>query len=126
MSGPSEAIFVPTKIRVARSVTFRKDISTATETAYSAEPEDLIEVHRFATTPASVHLGIDLKKNKDYCSAGIMVNATIPCYVEEIPLAFQKAYELIMERLMVELPKIVKAAYDLRDARIEGREPKAA
>lgn len=123
--GPSDIVVVPTTIRVSRSVKFKKDASTPAEEAQSTEPDEIIEVHRFATEPARVHIGVDMKKNKEFNSAGIMVNVTLPCYVEEIPQGIQKAYDTVMERILKELPNIIKAAYDLRDARIEAREKAA-
>jgi len=119
---PGDTVLVPTTIRVSRSVKFKKDASTPADEASSSEPAETIEVHRFATTPASCYVGVDLKKVKDYNSAGIMVGATVPCYAEEIAEGMERAYNLVMERLKVELPKIIQAAYDLRDARIAERE----
>jgi len=123
--GPGEVKLVPTTIRVSRSVKFKPSSSAPGEEAHSSDPDEIIEIHQFATQPGSVYLGVDFKKAKDYNSAGCMIGVTIPCYSEEIERAMQRAYHLVMERLKVELPKIIKAAYDLRDMRIAEREKAA-
>lgn len=121
---PGETRIIPTTIRVSRTVRLKLSSSTPVEEAHSSEPDETIEVHQFATTPASCYVGIDLKKSKDFNSAGVMIGVTLPCYTEELKQGIEKAYATVMERLMVELPKIIKAAYDLRDARIAERDPK--
>jgi hypothetical protein len=53
----------------------------------------------------------------EFCSAGIDIGVQLPCYKEEIDDGMQRAYTLVMERLAVELPKIIKLATDLADQR---------
>ena len=104
-------ILVPTTIRVSRTVKI-SDYGDADE-AGSSEPDEVIEVHKFATEPAYAIIEVPVKKGKDFCSAGITIGVRRPCYVEELPAALAEAYNLVKERLMVELPKIIRALDDI-------------
>ena len=96
---------VPTTIRVSRTV----KIGKTGDEAMSGDIEEVIEVHQFATTPAMARIMIPLKKAHNYNSAGLTVGVDMPCYVEELPQALERAYEIAKDRLLAELPKIIEA-----------------
>ncbi len=61
--------------------------------------EDL-EIKYFETQPALVQAKYGLTINlKNYESARVDASVTLPCYVEEIPAAFNKAFEIAEERV---------------------------
>ncbi len=106
---------MPTTIRVTRTVAISADFED-TDRASSGEPDEVIEVHKFATAPAYAEVSVPVKKTKDYHSAGITIGVRRPCYTEELPQAFEEAYALVKERMMVELPKIIRALDDIARA----------
>jgi hypothetical protein len=108
------AVMAPTTLRVSRTVTISPDYED-TDRAESSEVDEVIEVHRFpeGVAPAYASVSVPVKKTKDYNSAGITIGVQIPCYAEEMPQALEKAYGLVKERLMVELPKIIRALDDI-------------
>lgn len=112
INGP---IFVPTTIQVTRTVAISRDYEE-TDRAASGDPDEIIEVHKFATAPAYAEVSVPVKKTKDFHSAGITVGVRRPCYVEELPAAFEEAYAIVKERLMIELPKIIRALDDIAKA----------
>jgi len=91
---------VPIKLRVSRTVK-EKGCGEVQEGR-----EEVIEVHRFETTPAQVSVSYPLKLTKDYCSNGIDVTITIPCYVEEIEATIIKAKSMAAAVLREEFPKL--------------------
>lgn len=98
-------LLVPTTITVSRTV----KIGKTGDEASSGEASEIIEVHKFATTPAVARVMIPIKKTHNYNSAGLTVGVDLPCYVEELPEGLEKAYEMAKARLLVELPKIIDA-----------------
>lgn len=103
---------VPTVITVSRSVKLDGSDET-TET----QQEETIEVHEFATTPAMVEFRYPIKRSKDYQSAGIEIGVTLPCYVEEIPAAMERAKDLVVTRLQAEIPRLAAVLDKLCDLR---------
>jgi len=99
---------VPTTMMVSRTV----KLSVSSEEASASEITEIIEIQRFVTTPAVARVMIPIKKVYNYNSAGLSVGVDLPCYKEELPEALEKAYNLAKERLLVELPKIIKALKD--------------
>lgn len=77
--------------------------------AMSSDIEETIEIHQFATTPAMARVMIPLKKAHNYNSAGLTIGVDLPCYMEELPEALEKAYDIAKERLLAEIPKIIEA-----------------
>jgi len=68
--------------------------------------EETLEVHKFATTPASVHVHIPLKLSMDYQSLGIEIGVTRPCYIEEMDAAFKLAYDAAFKKIQEHIPEI--------------------
>jgi hypothetical protein len=79
--------------------------SSGKDESSDGEPET-IEVHKFATNPAIVSVSYPVKLSKAYQTVGITVGVSLPCYVEEIPQAFERANNLVIERMKIEMPKI--------------------
>jgi hypothetical protein len=77
------------------------------------DPTEIIEVHKFATTPAQVSILIPVKGSKNYNSSGFEIGVVVPCYKEEMQDAIEEAYRLVLERMKVEVPKVIKAVNDL-------------
>jgi hypothetical protein len=100
----AEVLSVPTTITVSRTVKI-----SGGEEAESSDVSEVIEVHKFATTPAMARVLIPIKKAHNYNSAGLTVGVDLPCYKEELPEALERAYNLAKERLLAELPKILDA-----------------
>lgn len=78
---------------------------------------ETLEVHQFATTPAVVSVSYPIKLTKNYQAAGIDVGISLPCYAEEIDDAFQRANDLVIERLKVELPKLKQLLNQMAEGR---------
>jgi len=98
---PSTTRVETTTIRVSRSV------KSSGESEQVSEHEQIIEVHRFATEPARVNIEVPLKKTKNYSSLGITIGVSMPCYVEEIPEALDRAYKIVNDRVQAELPEVI-------------------
>lgn len=97
----SETVTVaPSKIRVSRTVKLTGEAET------SSSSEELFEVHKFATPPAVAKAGIDLKMSMDYQSLGFSVGVELPCYLEELDAAQDKAYQMAFERIQAKIPEI--------------------
>lgn len=99
MSETEQQKFHPTTITVNRTTKSGKDDSA------DGEPET-VEVHKFATNPAIVSISYPVKLTRNYQTAGITVGISLPCYAEEIDAAFEKANNLVIARLKVEIPKV--------------------
>lgn len=99
MSETTESKFHPTTITVNRTTKSNQDESA------DGEPET-IEVHKFATNPAIVSVSYPVKLTRNYQTVGITVGVSLPCYVEEIDKAFEKANQLVIDRLKIEMPKV--------------------
>lgn len=109
------------------------DVTTAQTTVYvqrttkrAKQPEEVIDedpeviaVHKFVTQPAMVQFATSHKKAHDYCSSGVTIGVTLPCYVSEVSDAYEAAEEIVMERLKKRLPDIIRAAFTLAEAKPE-------
>lgn len=80
-----------------------RTIGTKGNVSSSAEAEDIIAVHKFATEPAKVMVDYALTINLgNFESAKIGVSVTVPCYVEEVDKAYEFAQAWAEERLTKE------------------------
>jgi hypothetical protein len=100
---------VPTTIQVMRTVKVGQDAASESET-----PAEIIDVHKFATTPAAVRAGLCLRKSKQraddtWVTGEISFTVEMPCYKEEVPEAGDAVYEEVKQRLYRELPDFLKA-----------------
>jgi hypothetical protein len=100
---------VPSTVTVSRSVS----LNDSGEKAGGSEATEVIEIHKFVTPPAVARVLIPIKKVHNYNSAGLSVGVDLPCYKEELPEALEKAYNLAKDRLLAELPKIIKALKEI-------------
>lgn len=91
----------PTTIKVSRSIKRQ-----GTQEQVSDDEPETFEVHQFATTPATVSISYPIKLSKNYQTAGITVGVTLPCYVEEVDAAFERATEIVVKKLKDEMPKL--------------------
>lgn len=91
---------VPSKIRVGRTVKLSGEAET------SSSSEEILEVHNFVTKPAVAKAGIEIKMSMDYQSLGFNVGVELPCYMEELEAAQDKAYDMAMARLQAKIPEI--------------------
>ena len=93
-----------TKIKVERSVKLTKGKAPSEEEV--REEENVIEVHKFETTPAMATVEIPVKFSKDYQSIGLTVGVSRPCYAEELDQGLAAAYTMAIERLQKEIPDL--------------------
>jgi hypothetical protein len=100
MSTEQEVKVVSTTIHVSRTTK-----SSGRDEHQDGDPET-IEVHKFATNPAIVSVSYPVKLTKAYQTVGITVGVSLPCYAEEVPQAFERANNLVIERMKIEMPKI--------------------
>ena len=103
------SIVAATTIVVLRTVKVGTD-----DTDGESEPSEVIEVHKFAVQPAIAKAGLAVRKSKqtvrgDWVAGEVTIGADRPCYLEELPQATEAAYELVKERMQVELPKMLAA-----------------
>ena len=97
----SEDTQATTKVPVR--ITVLKTIKQKGHEAANEGLVETIEVREFATEPAIVKFALDAKKCVSFNSAGVMVGIDLPCYVEEIPAAFDEAKAMVRDRLIAEL-----------------------
>lgn len=87
---------LPTRALVTRQ--FRasgKDVGEPDQT------EEIIEIHKFATEPAQVNLGLGLTINLgNFEFVRADVSMTVPCYKEEADAAFEYARAWVEERTL--------------------------
>lgn len=93
-----------TKIKVERSVKLTAGKSPTDEESRSEE--NVIEIHKFTTTPAMATVEIPVKFSKDYQSIGLTIGVSLPCYAEELDEGMKKAYTMSIERLQKEIPDL--------------------
>lgn len=103
-----ETKLVPTTIRVSKTVAAEGKTS-------ESDDVDIIEIQKFATTPAIVTVEVPIKLAKYYNSMGVTVGISLPCYKEELPQGITKARQLAMERIFEEIPKIKEALEKFRE-----------
>lgn len=77
----------------------------------------ILEVHRFATTPAMMGVSYPLKVAQNYCSAGIVVTVQRPCYWEEREEALQEAKDTAVAFLRKQFQDVVNTAHKLASAK---------
>lgn len=69
--------------------------------------EGELEVRRFETEPAHIRANYGMTLNLgNYESARVDVSVTLPCYTEEIPGAFKKAWEIAKEQIQEQVKGI--------------------
>lgn len=69
--------------------------------------ENALEVQTFDVVPAFVKVAYGLTLNLgNYESARCDAGVTLPCYVEEIPKAFQRAWEIAEEQVQKQVADI--------------------
>jgi len=102
-----QIILAPTKFRVSKSV------KRSGQAEKSESTEEVIEIHKFATTPAIVKAGIPLKMTMDYQSLGYEFAIEIPCYKEEIDAAADEASAIVFAKIQSKIPEIQAALMDL-------------
>ena len=100
MSTEQDLKVVSTTIHVSRTVK-----SSGKDESNDGDPET-IEVHKFATNPAIVSVSYPVKISKSYQTVGITVGVSLPCYAEEIERGFERANDLVIARMKIEMPKI--------------------
>lgn len=89
-----------------------KEGTIFTTTQYSKKgveenTETKIEVRRFDVEPAYVRANYGLTINLgNYESARCDVSVTLPCYVEEIPAAFDRAWEIAKAQIQTQVKSI--------------------
>jgi len=96
-----------TKMIVQRTVQLRGDITDEAST----EDEVVLAIHAFATTPAMAVAEVPIKMSKNYQSIGVTIGVHLPCYLEELPDAIEKAYQMALDRVTHEIPEL-RAALD--------------
>ena len=79
-----------TTVNVSRTV----KVNGRDEASESAQ--EVIEIHRFVTTPAVIKFEQHIKPTRDYQSAGYSIGIELPCYVEEVDVAFERAKEIVL------------------------------
>ena len=86
-----------TQARVLRHYKFKQHAGVANGT------EEILEVRRFVTPPATVRMDLGLTLNmENFEFARIDVGITVPCYQEEVGDAYEWAKLWVVERLMKE------------------------
>ena len=115
MSEAAGGVVLPTTIRVSRTIKISDNADEAESGGPTSVEDSIIEVHRFpeGVAPAFAEVEIPLKKTHNYNSGGISIRVRKPCYAEELPEAIDYAYQLVVQRLMQELPEVIKALHDL-------------
>jgi len=72
-----------------------------------AQDEKYLHVRSFEVEPAWIRVGYGLTKNLgNYESARCDVGVTLPCYVEEIPEAFEEAWEIAHKEIQAQVEQI--------------------
>ena len=93
-----------TKVKVERSVKLTTGKSATDEESRSEE--NIIEVHKFTTTPAMATVEIPVKFSKDFQSIGLTIGVSLPCYSEALSEGMKMAYSMAIERLQKEIPDL--------------------
>jgi len=102
-------------IVAATTITVLRTVKVGTEDSDGeSELTETIEVHKFAVPPAIAKAGLSVRKSKqtvrgDWVAGEVTLGADRPCYMEELPQAAEVAYDLVKERMQVELPKMLAA-----------------
>lgn len=105
-------VAVPTKIWVANTLKLTGKGET------SSSEEEVIEVHKFATTPALVKASIPLKMTMDYQSLGIEIGIEMPVYAEQVDKGLEEAYARVFKLIQEKVPEIQKTLLE-----VTGRSP---
>lgn len=109
MSEKEEVVTAPVTVQVTHS---SKKCGGELE---SEGVTETVEVRAFETTPAVVKFGLDAKRCLKFNSAGVFVGVDLPCYVEEIPDAYEAAKRMVRERILAELPSLNKTLEQMMD-----------
>jgi len=96
-------IAAASKVRVTKTIKLKGKAEDVKGT------EEILEVHKFVTEPAVATVTIPLKLSMDYQSLGIEIGVSIPCYKEELEEGVEKAYQMVLERVITKVPEIQKA-----------------
>ena len=102
------------EIAAATIVRVTKSVEAEGEQAFDDDTE-IINVHKFATTPAVASIEIPIKMTKYYNSMGITVGVSLPCYAEEIEEGIEKAKGIALKKVFDEIPAIKQALEKFRD-----------
>ncbi len=79
----------PKEVVKETTLTVKKTVVQAGKDDVTTESTDSINVRCFATQPATVSYGASIKKSDgNYGSVGVLINLTVPCYVEELASVF--------------------------------------
>jgi len=100
---PETTYTVPTTLRVSRTVN-----CSGTDKASESESEEIIEVKNFLTQPAVIQFSYPVKRALEYQSVGLEVGISLPCYVEEVHEAIEKAQEIVISRTKELMPDVGK------------------
>jgi len=83
---------IETIITVARTVKVNGTDETSEVT------QEVIDVRKFATTPAMIRFDQKINPSREYQSCGYTIGIDLPCYVEEIDQGFDKAKEFVLAK----------------------------
>jgi hypothetical protein len=129
VSAPAKTI--PEVAALPSTFTVRRTYAVSGETTEDETEHGVIEVNRFQTDVARVRASASYKRNvRKYETAEVYYAVELPCYVEEIDAAFDRANEIVTERLSAALEAMgesvsgvedeVEAIDDEPEAEVEG------
>jgi hypothetical protein len=102
-----------TKVFVTRTV----KVGRTGEEQSATDLPQTIEVQRFVTQPCAIYVQDDVKKGKNYSSAGYTVGVLKFCYAEELDAAKEWANDFVHTALSEQMPEIVALVNKLGEDR---------
>lgn len=110
----AEHIVEATTIHVRRTIKLGEDSETSESDKSGEGDTEIIEVHKFAVTPAVAEAGLSIRKsqqadNGDWVAGEITIRVHRPCYMEELEAGTEAAYELVKDAMGVHMKKMLKA-----------------